>query len=577
MKKVLIFITILSCSFNNLIIENKVDANTQSQNEIVNYTSETSLTGGSLSDDFKGVAATSDGGYVAVGSSYSSNSGDITDVTRGSGDGLIAKYDSNGNLEYTKLVGGSGFDKLTSVAVTSDGGYVAVGESRSSNSGDITDINKGSSDGLVVKYDSDGNLEYTKLTGGDSFDFFEDVIATSDGGFFVAGRSYSSNSGDIVDSNYGNGDGLIAKYDSNGDLEYTKLVGGSSYEYLYSAVEANDGGYLVAGSSNSSNSGDITDVSRGDSDAFIAKFDANGNLEYTKLIGGSSTDDIFSLTKTEDGGYLGVGRSSSSNSGDITDVNKGDIDGFIIKLNSDGDLEYTKLSGGSDFESFYGIIETTNGSYKALGCSTSSNNGDITDINKGDNDLLIASYNNTGGLEYTKLIGGNDGECAIDADILDDGSYVAVGYSRTSNDGEITDTNAGGSDGVVLTLRKIVQPTIAADDFSIEIGTDLDDEDIIDLSNAIALDGELNDIISNILIDKSLLNVNIASTYKVELSVTDSYGHIAATDIEVEVTAGETEENVEEKPVLPETGFQSRLVLLLITFITLIVLKKKLK
>lgn len=410
------------------------------------------LFGGSSYEKFHSVVGTSDGGYIAVGYSNSSSSGNITDVNRGADDGLIVKFNINNEVEWTKLFGGSGNDYLISVVETADGGYLAAGSSYSSEEGDITDINNGTRDGLLVKFDSNGNVEWDNLIGGTSYDYFLGLTKTSDGGYLALGNSRSSQSGEINSINNGNIDAFVVKVDKNGNVEWDNLIGSSKGDYFYSANETVDGGYLLFGRSSASEEGDITDVGNGKDDALIVKIDSSGNVEWDDLIGGNDNDYFHASTSTSDGGYLAVGFSNSLASGDITDTRTDASNGFVVKFDSTGNMEWNKLIGGIGFDYFTSVIEMSDGNLLLAGESVASENGDITDVNNGGSDGFIVKIDNYGNILWNKLIGGLGYDYFISLSELNDNRIVLVGQSTSSESGDITDVSNGAEEGLIIVI-----------------------------------------------------------------------------------------------------------------------------
>ena len=225
--------------------------------------------GGNYLELFINVVTTLDGGgYVAVGYS-SSTDGDLTGLYKGGSgnDAIIVKYDSSGNVVWNKNFGGTGDDTFSGMALTMDGGYIAVGSSSSTN-GDLTSLNKGSLDAITVKYDSSGNVVWNKNFGGTGAETFYGVAQTSDGGYMAVGQSTSAD-GDITGLNKGSSDAIIVKYDSSGNVVWNKNFGGSNYDTFRGGALTSDGGYTTVGYS-MSNDGDFTS-NKGMSDAFIVK------------------------------------------------------------------------------------------------------------------------------------------------------------------------------------------------------------------------------------------------------------------------------------------------------------------
>ena len=222
-------------------------------------------------------------------------------------------------------------DFAHSIQQTKDGGYIVAG-SAESNNGDVTGHHGQSwyADYWIVKLDSYGNLQWQKSLGGSSYDYSGSIQQTNDGGYIVAGNSQSSD-GDVTVNHGGNnyGDYWIVKLDSYGNLQWQKSLGGTNDEALSSIQQTNDGGYIVAGYSDSNN-GDVSGNHSTNYDYWIIKLDSIGNLQWQKCLGGTDNDKANSIQQTNDGGYIIAG-SSNSNNGDVTG-NHGNNDYWIVKL-----------------------------------------------------------------------------------------------------------------------------------------------------------------------------------------------------------------------------------------------------
>ncbi|GAL69646.1 hypothetical protein JCM19302_3835 [Jejuia pallidilutea] len=197
----------------------------------------------------------------------------------------------------------------------------------SSDSDDV-DIkgNKGTYDFWVIKISETGSLLWETSFGGSEIDEAWGIVASNDGNFIVAGDTRSN---DIdVEKNNGAADAFIIKMTPNGDLIWKKSFGGTSFDSARSISKSNDGGFIISGSSRSSN-GDVL-KNNGQNDAWVFKISSNGNLEWQKTIGGSNIDLAFGAVALHDNSVVAVGESSSS-SGDITE-NKGFSDLLIFKI-----------------------------------------------------------------------------------------------------------------------------------------------------------------------------------------------------------------------------------------------------
>ena len=366
--------------------------------------------GGASTDYINVVVATNDGGYIAGGrfNSSSLNLGNEVRLTnKGSADGVIIKYNSNREVEWARRIGGTDYDNINVVAVTSDGGYIVGGEFESSNidlENGVRLTPNGSSDGMIIKYNSNGEVEWAKGIGGTDNEKINSVAVTSEGDYIVAG-DFISESIDLENgislTNNGIVDGMIIKYSSNGEAKWAKGIGGKNSDYIESIAETQDGGYIVGGyfwsSIDLGNGESLT--SKGNDDGMIIKYSSAGKVEWSRAIGGGSRECVNSVSVTSDGGYI-VGGDFSSESIDLKNgvslvkksFEKATYDGMIIKYSSSGDAEWAKAIGGIDSEYIKSVADTKDGNYIAGGYFDSSSidldNGK-TLINKGSSNGMI--------------------------------------------------------------------------------------------------------------------------------------------------------------------------------------------
>lgn len=373
---------------------------------------------------------TTDGGYIMVGSSTSSDF-DIGG-NNGSDDYWIIKLDNEGTMIWEKNFGGSEWDVASSVQQTSDGGFVVAGTASSSD-GDVS-ANNGGGDYWIIKLDNAGALQWEKNYGGSGHDRARSIQQTSDGGYILAGLTWSSD-GD-VGGNFGSADYWVVKLDNSGDLQWEKNLGGSSRDEGNSIVEASDGGYVVVGKSLSSD-GDISG-NNGMYDYWVVKLDNSGVIQWEKNYGGSNDDNASAVQNTSDGGFVVVGDSWSTD-GDIGG-NNGIYDYWVVKLDNSGNLQWEKNLGGNEFDKATSVIQTSDDGYVVSGYSESSD-GDVGG-NNGMSDYWIVKLNNTGNLIWEKNFGGSDRDRSISVQQSSDDWFVLAGYSGSS-DGDV-----GGNNGL---------------------------------------------------------------------------------------------------------------------------------
>lgn len=218
-------------------------------------------------------------------------------------------------------------------------------------------------------------------------------------------------------------------------IEWQKTFGGSNYDEAYDIKTTVDGGYIVGGRTFSTD-GDIVG-SHGPHDYWILKLDSDGDVEWKKTYGGNDSDIIYSIHQTTDAGYI-VGGSSKSINGDVTG-NHGLEDSWIVKLDSSGAIEWQKSLGGTNIDGAIKIIQTAEGGYITVGVSK-SNNGDVS-LNHGERDYWVVKLNPLGVIEWEKSYGGSGDDIPFDIISTGDG-YVMSGYSN-SNNGDVTGNHGG--------------------------------------------------------------------------------------------------------------------------------------
>ena len=326
--------------------------------------------GGTDSDVINSVAETSDGGYIVVGSFASSSidlGNEINIVNKGTNpywDGIVIKYNAEGDVEWAKGIGGDRSEFIRSVIETRDGGYLIGGSFYSKSielENDITLTNKSSSNtdstGMLVKYSESGEIEWAQEVGGTSSDSINSIAETSDGGYIVGGRIDSNIYLDNILIESG-GSGKILKYNSNGELQWARGVG----KEILTVVETSNGNYIVGGDFDSEtleleNGTILTNkreagISNYAPGGMIIEFEntelPNPRVQDVKQIGGTQEEKIQAITKTSDGGYI-VGGFYRSNSIDLGDgiVLKGytglNATGILVKYNAKEKVEWAKI------------------------------------------------------------------------------------------------------------------------------------------------------------------------------------------------------------------------------------------
>jgi len=245
--------------------------------------------GGTNDDLCWSVQQTSDGGYALAGYTHSFGVGDD--------DFWLVKTDANGDSLWSRTFGGTSTDRCTSVQQTSDGGYVLGGYTYS--------FGTGSCDFWLVKTDTSGDSLWSRTFGGTSGDYYGLVEQTSDGGYILAGHTYSFGEGTPTYTN-----SWLVKTDANGDTLWSRAFGGTRSDYCYSVKQTSDGGYASVGSTYSFGWGTPTY-----SNFWLVKTHANGNSLWSRTFGGLNQDICWSVQQTSDSGYVLAGGTKSFGAG----------------------------------------------------------------------------------------------------------------------------------------------------------------------------------------------------------------------------------------------------------------------
>lgn len=283
---------------------------------------------------FWNVVETENQEYITVG----------YDADGGEKKGFVVKYGANGNQIWARdIVGDNQF--LDLIRLT-DGNYLVVGQTE----GDAGNGQIGDVDGLIFKIDSTGNIIWAKNVGTTEFDALVTATIAPDGGFVVVGAT----EGDVGNGSFGNLDGIIMKFDNDGNQQWAKNVGTADNDVYRAITPAHDGGYLLVGVSEDEN------VSPSGS---VVKVSEDGEQLWEKKIGTDKEKIFMDITKTRDQGYLLVGHvavDKGNHSGD-------DSDGIVTKLDKDGQEEWTVNIGDDETNGFNSITQTSDSGYLLAG------------------------------------------------------------------------------------------------------------------------------------------------------------------------------------------------------------------
>ncbi|AWW00645.1 3-coathanger stack domain-containing protein [Arcticibacterium luteifluviistationis] len=348
--------------------------------------------------------------YVIAGEAVgNAGGGDQSEQSKGPVDFWVVKIDNTGNKIWDKIIGGTGSDRISKIVKSSDDDYLLFGTSASNISGDRTVANSSSyplDDIWVVKINTNGVKKWDKKYGGTLYDEAKDALALPNNEYLIAGSSNSNISGEVTNSRIGNYDFWLVKIDSAGNKIWDRRYGGMQNDKLQKVLKAQNGDYILVGTSSSSIGWDKSQSQIGYDDIWIIRTDANGNKIWDKTLGSTYPDSyvdaqidqnddlVFGFTGDSENshfykldnsgntlwekhysgmtisgkvilnekGFLHVGRLSyASNNNSLFNTSiRGYSDGYIVQFDSTGNKIWEKLLGGSEQDGFNGFLKEGN-------------------------------------------------------------------------------------------------------------------------------------------------------------------------------------------------------------------------
>ncbi len=319
-----------------------------------------------------GIAVDSGDNIAVSGYTKSDNLG-FTNA--GDYDAVLFKFNSRGDLQWLQGFGGTQTDGFNAVEACPDGGFAVIGYSNSPDgTGAPLGLSPTHSGAVIVKYAADGSLQFMKAIGSTG-DLLNDVAVDKNGSIYAVG-SFSSNDRYSLFKSFGRADAGILKLSANGDVEWVRQYGGSDIDNFPAVTAAPDGGCVIAGRSRSKDHSLTALSNHGGYDAVLVKFNGNGSLVWERALGGLGNDSLEDIVSAADGGYAAVGYSSSSDRDWNAIGNRGGTDGVIVSVTAAGDVTSVQGYGGSLNDSFHALCITRDRQIVACG-ETLSSDGDL--------------------------------------------------------------------------------------------------------------------------------------------------------------------------------------------------------
>jgi len=318
----------------------------------------------------------------------------------------VVSAEQSGMITWDRTYGGSKDDWVSSLIQTTDGGYAVAGYTKS--------FGAGEADFWLLKLDKKGNRIWDKTYGGSGYDYASSLVQTSDGGYAVAGSTESRGAGGR--------DFWLLKLNSQGKLLWNRTYGGSKDDEARSLIQVNDGGYLLAGWTDSYGAGTY--------DFWLLKLNSQGKLLWDRTFGERGWDEARTIIQTSDGGYTVAGFTWAKGVEDDDDL-------WLLKLNSQGKLLWDRTFGGSKEDRASSLIQTSDGGYAVAGSTTSKGAGNY--------DFWLLKLDKQGNQIWDRTFGAGTLDWANSLVQTSDGGYVVAGSTESKG--------AGGRDFWLLKLN----------------------------------------------------------------------------------------------------------------------------
>ena len=325
-------------------------------------------------DSLRSVYETPDDGFILAGSLGQ--------------DVWIVKVDANANVIWQKKYGTPANDELGTFLSTSDGGYIVGGQTWGGPAGSV--------DWWIFKLNPDLSVAWQKTYGGSSTDWGGHLRETMEGGYIATGATHSFG--------VGNQDAWVLMLDAVGNIIWEKTYGGSSSDSGNAIYPTTDGGCIVLGQTES--------FGAGNSDIWVLKLNSDGSVAWQNTYGGSGYEHCHDIQQTADGGYVLAAGTESFGSGNM--------DHMVLKLDSNGNIEWQKAYGGPNHEGGeHHILQTIEGGYISI--------TDTQSFGLGYWDILLLKLNADGSVAWQKTYGESDQDSAFAIQQTSNDSFIVGG------------------------------------------------------------------------------------------------------------------------------------------------------
>ena len=365
-------------------------------------------------------------------------SGSWGGANSGSQDGFVSKYDGMGALQWVRQLD-VGSSALWCNGISADGaGNVYIGgHTRGDLGGQLGDW-----DAFVGKYDSSGNLLWTRQLGTSGVDFGLGVSADLVGNVYITGYTLGALGG----PNAGERDAYLAKYDAGGALQWTRQLGTSANDEGSSIATDGSGDVYITGHT----AGSLAGPNAGQHDAFVSKFTSTGTSVWTRQFGTNRGDESYGVATDGSGSVYLTGFTGGS----LAAPSGGDIDMFLRKYDAFGTPVWTQQLGTPSSERGNGVAVSEFGSVFVTGATR----GSLSVPHAGGDDIFVIEYTDAGHAIRTRQLGTSADDVSNGVTVDGSGAVFITGYTQ----GQLVTPNPGGGDVFIAKFANIPEPSTSA-------------------------------------------------------------------------------------------------------------------
>lgn len=386
--------------------------------------------------------------------------GNVTKVSAGQRDIFVAKYNSGGILQWVQSAGGPFDDQSYGISISGNGNVYITGVFWGSITFGSNTINSfGRTDILILKYNSNGIMQWVQSAGGTDNDYSYGIAVDGSENVFITGY-YTGNAAfgsTTLTSPNMDPDIFLAKYNSLGALQWVQSAGGSGTQVSNGIAVDESGNIYITGGLNISGNFGIFNISViGYQDIFVAKYNSSGNIQWVKSMGGTSATG-GAIAVDRNGNVFVTGLFSETvNFGNISKTSVGNIDAFVFKCNNLGVVQWVQSVGGSGNERGYGVAADNNGDVYITGYFENTINfGTTTQTTAGNTDIFVIKYNSFGSFQWGQSAGGINMDIGYGITIDTIGNiYITGFYTGTASFGVTNRSSVGSGDIFVAKLEK---------------------------------------------------------------------------------------------------------------------------